>query len=136
MRRLGDIYGLVTGDVQRAKSELARHCAEITLTPEGQTYRISGDWNLLGGRSGGAGGPACTALPQASLGCALRACGCRKPANNLGYLTAKGRTAAHRAPPPREAVAPRRVPKTCATQSAMRLTAEAQLGWQGCRALE
>jgi hypothetical protein len=56
MRRLVDIHGLLTGDVQRAKSELAKHCTEITLTPEGQTYQISGDWNLLGGRSDGAGG--------------------------------------------------------------------------------
>jgi site-specific DNA recombinase len=56
MRRLGDIHGLLTGDVQRAKSELAKHCTEITVTPEGETYQISGDWNLLGGRSDGAGG--------------------------------------------------------------------------------
>ncbi len=56
IRRLGDIHSLLTGDVQRAKSELAKHCTEITLTPEGQTYEISGDWNLLGGRSDGAGG--------------------------------------------------------------------------------
>ena len=56
MRRLGDIHSLLTGDVQRAKSELAKHCTEITLTPEGRSYKISGDWNLLGGRSDGAGG--------------------------------------------------------------------------------
>jgi site-specific DNA recombinase len=56
MRRLVDIHGLLTGDVQRAKSELAKHCSGITLTPQGQTYQISGDWNLLGGRSDGAGG--------------------------------------------------------------------------------
>src|SRR5262249_37964768 len=55
-RRLGDLHGLLNGDVQRAKSELAKHCTEITLTPEGQSYQISGDWNLLGGRSDGAGG--------------------------------------------------------------------------------
>ena len=55
-RRLGDLQGLLNGDVQRAKSELAKHCTEITLTPEGQSYQISGDWNLLGGRSDGAGG--------------------------------------------------------------------------------
>ena len=56
MRRLGDLHGLLNGDVQRAKSELAKHCTEITLTPKGQTYQVSGDWNLLGGRSDGAGG--------------------------------------------------------------------------------
>jgi len=65
MQRLGDIHGLLTGDVQRAKSELAKHCTEITLTPEGQTYKISGDWNLLGGRSDGAGGPDRTMVPLA-----------------------------------------------------------------------
>ena len=56
MQRLSDVHGLLTGDVQRAKSELAKHCTEITLTPEGQTYQVSGDWNLLGGRSDGARG--------------------------------------------------------------------------------
>jgi hypothetical protein len=60
MRCLRDIHGLLTGDLQRAKSELAKHCTEITLTPEGQTYQVSGDWNLLGGRSDGAGGQSCT----------------------------------------------------------------------------
>ena len=56
MERLSDIHGLLAGDIQRAKSELAKHCTEITLTPNGQSYLISGDWNLLGGRSDGAGG--------------------------------------------------------------------------------
>ena len=56
MQRLGEIHQLLTGDIPRAKSELAKHCTEITLTPEGRTYQISGDWNLLGGRSDGAGG--------------------------------------------------------------------------------
>jgi site-specific DNA recombinase len=65
MKRLGDIHGLLTGDVQRAKAELAKHCTEITLTPEGRTYQISGDWNLLGGRSDGAGGPDRTMVPLA-----------------------------------------------------------------------
>jgi len=32
MRRLGDIHGLLTGDVQRAKSELAKHCAESRVS--------------------------------------------------------------------------------------------------------
>jgi hypothetical protein len=39
-----------------ATASVAKHCTEITLTPEGRTYQISGDWNLLGGRSDGAGG--------------------------------------------------------------------------------
>jgi hypothetical protein len=60
MKRLRDIQGLLGGDVLRAKSELAKHCTDITLTPKGNSYIANGDWNLLGGRSGGAGGPVCT----------------------------------------------------------------------------
>lgn len=56
-QRLHDVRALLFADVPRAKAELSRHCTAITLTPEGSTYRISGDWNLLGGRSDGAGGP-------------------------------------------------------------------------------
>jgi hypothetical protein len=52
-------------DVPRAKVELSKHCTAITPTPEGSTFRITGDWNLLGGRWNGAGGPVCTILPQA-----------------------------------------------------------------------
>jgi DNA anti-recombination protein RmuC len=62
-KRLQDIRGLLMADVPRAKSELSKqskHCRAITLTPEGSTFRIAGDWNLLGGRSDGAGGLACT----------------------------------------------------------------------------
>jgi hypothetical protein len=55
-QRLQDIRGLLFADVPRAKAELSKHCTAITLTPQGSTYRISGDWNLLGGRSDGAGG--------------------------------------------------------------------------------
>ena len=40
----------------RAKAELSKHCTSITLTPEGSTFRIAEDWNLLGRRSDGAGG--------------------------------------------------------------------------------
>jgi hypothetical protein len=36
---------------------MAKHCTDITLTPEGETYRLSGEWDLLGVRSDGAGGP-------------------------------------------------------------------------------
>jgi hypothetical protein len=60
MKRLRDIQGLLGGDVLRAKSELAKYCTDITLTLKGNSYMVSGDWNLLGGRSGGAGGPAQT----------------------------------------------------------------------------
>jgi hypothetical protein len=55
-KRLQDIRGLLDADVPRAKAELAKHCTAITITPEGDSYRIAGDWNLLGGRSDGAGG--------------------------------------------------------------------------------
>ncbi|HEY2461394.1 MAG TPA: recombinase family protein [Candidatus Acidoferrum sp.] len=55
-RRLQDVREFLHADVPRAKSELAKHCTAITLTPESETFRISGNWNLLGGRSDGAGG--------------------------------------------------------------------------------
>jgi hypothetical protein len=54
---LQNIQGRLAGEIPRAKVELAKHCAEITLTPEGDTYRLSGKWDLLGDvRSDGAGG--------------------------------------------------------------------------------
>jgi hypothetical protein len=56
-KRMQDIRGLLFADVPRAKAELSKHCTAITLTPEGSNFRITGDWNLLGGRSDGAGGP-------------------------------------------------------------------------------
>ena len=59
-KRLQATGGLLFADVPRAKAELSKHCTAITLTPEGSTFRIAGDWNLLGGRSDGAGGPALT----------------------------------------------------------------------------
>jgi site-specific DNA recombinase len=55
-KRLQDVRRLLFADVPRAKAELSKHCSAITLTPEGSSFRISGDWNLLGGRSDGAGG--------------------------------------------------------------------------------
>jgi site-specific DNA recombinase len=55
-KRLRDIRSLLDADVPRAKAELSKHSTAITITPEGSTYRIAGDWNLLGGRSDGAGG--------------------------------------------------------------------------------
>jgi hypothetical protein len=30
------------------ETQLAKHCAEITLTPEGKGYRLNGEWNLVG----------------------------------------------------------------------------------------
>ena len=42
---------------KRAKAELAKHGSGIMLTPKSDTYRLSGDWDLLGDvRSDGAGG--------------------------------------------------------------------------------
>ena len=54
--RLQDIRGFLFADTPRAKAELSKHRTAITFTPEGSTFRITGDWNLLGGRSDGAGG--------------------------------------------------------------------------------
>lgn len=59
MQCLSEIHQLLTGDIP-PKSELAKHCREITLTPEGRTYQMRGDWKLLSGRSDSAGGPAWT----------------------------------------------------------------------------
>ena len=55
-KRMEDIRGLLFADVPRAKAELSKHCTAITLTPETSSFRISGEWNQLGGRSDGAGG--------------------------------------------------------------------------------
>ena len=35
--RLRDPNRLLVGEIPRAKAELAKHCTEITLTPEGKT---------------------------------------------------------------------------------------------------
>jgi len=51
-----DLGGLLAGEIPRAKAEMAKHCTDITLTPEGKTYRLSGEWDLLGVRSDGTGG--------------------------------------------------------------------------------
>jgi len=56
-RRLANVRELLLADVPRAKAELAKHCKTIVLTPEGDSYKVRGDWDLLGGRSVGAGGP-------------------------------------------------------------------------------
>jgi site-specific DNA recombinase len=50
-KRLQDIRSLLFADVPRAKAELSKHCKAITLTPADSGYRISGEWDLLGGRS-------------------------------------------------------------------------------------
>jgi hypothetical protein len=56
-----DLNGLLAGEIPRAKAEIAKHCTDITSNQEGNTYRLSGEWHLLGVlRSDGAGGPAWT----------------------------------------------------------------------------
>jgi site-specific DNA recombinase len=55
-KRLQDVRGLLFADVPRAKAELSKHCKAITLTPTDCGFRVSGDWDLLGGRLDGAGG--------------------------------------------------------------------------------
>jgi hypothetical protein len=55
--RLQDVRGLLFADVPRAKAVLSKHCTAITLTPTESGFRVSGDWDLIGGRSDGAGGP-------------------------------------------------------------------------------
>ena len=58
LSELQNIQGRLAGETPRAKAEVAKHCTEITLTPEGDTYKLSGEWDLLGDvRSDGAGGP-------------------------------------------------------------------------------
>jgi hypothetical protein len=57
LSELQNIQGRLTGEIPRAKAELAKHCTEITLMPEGDSYKLSGEWDLLGDvRSDGAGG--------------------------------------------------------------------------------
>jgi hypothetical protein len=54
---LQSIQERLAGEIPRAKAELAKHCTEITLTPEGDSDKLSGEWDLLGNvRSDGAGG--------------------------------------------------------------------------------
>ncbi len=55
---LRTIQGRLSGGIPRPKAELAKHCTEITLTPEGKSYKLSGEWDLLGDvPRDGAGGP-------------------------------------------------------------------------------
>jgi len=50
------------------RAELAKHIEKITLTPSGECYIALGTWNFVGrGSIDGAGGPACTALPQTNF---------------------------------------------------------------------
>jgi hypothetical protein len=60
LSQMKDLGALLAGETPRAKAEMTKHCTGITLTPEGKTYRLSGEWDLLGVRSDGARGPVCT----------------------------------------------------------------------------
>jgi hypothetical protein len=58
---LESVQGRLAGEIPKAKAELAKHCAEITLTPEKGQLQVKRRVGLLGDvRSDGAGGPACT----------------------------------------------------------------------------
>ncbi len=59
-QRLGNIRELLSGDIARAKLELAKHVTDIRMMPEGEGksafsrapfYVAAGAWNLLGGYS-------------------------------------------------------------------------------------
>lgn len=54
--RVQELSTLLAAEILRAKAELARHCTEITVTPDGRTYTLSGEWDLIGVFSDGAGG--------------------------------------------------------------------------------
>jgi len=64
--RIRELPGILCGNVERAKFELAKHTKEIVLTPDGNGFRISGEFDFCGTRSGppadfvfrGAGGEA------------------------------------------------------------------------------
>lgn len=66
-RRMVDLRSVLRADVSRAKTELKKHCTEIVVTPEGRSYRVTGNWELLGGQRvrlvGGGGRDATVRLP-------------------------------------------------------------------------
>jgi len=65
--RFADLRRLSSDNAIAAKGELGKHCDSIWVTPDNDGYTLSGNWNLTGGRSDGAGGLACTILPQAKF---------------------------------------------------------------------
>jgi hypothetical protein len=55
------LRALLDSDVALVRAELARHIDSITMTPTGEHYVASGNWNLVGrGSIDGAGGLAWT----------------------------------------------------------------------------
>ena len=57
MKRLRDIQGLLGGDVLRAKSELMKHCTDITLTPKREQLRRQRRLESIGRTFGVVPGP-------------------------------------------------------------------------------
>jgi len=55
-KRFANLAQLASLEVRAAKAELAKHCSAITVTPDGDSYTVSGGWDLMGVRSVGAGG--------------------------------------------------------------------------------
>jgi site-specific DNA recombinase len=46
--RLTNLPNLLNADALTARSEMAKHVQTITLHPDGETYKVSGTWDLLG----------------------------------------------------------------------------------------
>lgn len=61
-----DLRALLDSDATIVRAELARHIESITMTPDGEHYVASGNWNLVGrGSIDGAGArmaPCCRGL--------------------------------------------------------------------------
>ncbi len=55
-KRFADLGKLASLEAESAKAELAKHCSAITITPDGNSYTVSGEWDLVGVRWDGAGG--------------------------------------------------------------------------------
>ncbi len=55
-KQFADLGKLASLEAESAKAELAKHCSAITITPDGNSYTVSGGWDLMGVRWDGAGG--------------------------------------------------------------------------------
>lgn len=63
--RMKDLRRMLNSGIPLVRAELAKHIEKITMTPDGEHFVASGKWNLLDrGSIDGAGGTACTVLPQ------------------------------------------------------------------------
>lgn len=66
--RLRDLRASLNSEPGIARAAIAKHVEKIKLTPDGRIYMASGTWDLLGlGCYDGAGGTACTVLPQVNF---------------------------------------------------------------------